>query len=300
MNGRTLRALGAIAPLSGALVVSCAAGEVGAGAGESCQTRSDCALAFVCIDNACALPGSPRPDQGGAGESCRARSDCAVGLSCVANVCVSIDSGADPTGKSCYPIECSIQDDCCQDFVPSPNCPQYEADCNADPAYCLTYRLLCECNRGCEEEICVDTPPGCEANAECTSFLEPFCVDGHCRECSQHGDCPDETDRCIDGVCQAPCTLDEHCPLLYACQAGECVEVGCSTDLECYFLLGDHLATCGSDGQCLVPCVTTLECAEFHVCHQGSCVFVGCNTDEECRIYLGLEEESGDVQAVCK
>ncbi|MBI4951312.1 MAG: hypothetical protein HY908_04710 [Myxococcales bacterium] len=221
-------------------------------------------------------------------------------MSCVASVCVALGSGAAPTGKSCYAVECATKDDCCQGFVPSPNCPQYLADCEADPAYCLTYRLLCECNRDCEAELCVDTPPGCASSAECTSFLEPFCVAGHCHECSQHGDCASETDRCIDYTCRPPCTLDEHCPLLHACQAGECVEVGCSTDLECYFLLGDPRAKCAPSASCLVPCLTSLECAEFYTCHEGSCAFVGCNTDEECRIYLGLAEEQGDAHAVCK
>lgn len=284
------------------LALSCSADEeeVLGAAGESCVARSDCGSGLSCIDNVCIAPDSPLPDRGGVGESCRARDDCATGLACVAGVCTSVDDGAEPSAKSCYKVECSSKDDCCADFVPSPGCDQYEADCQADPAYCLTYRLLCECNRDCEEDLCVDTPPGCATSAECTSFLEPHCVEGRCRECAEHGDCPGETDRCIEGSCQAPCTINEHCPLLHACQSGECVEVGCTTDLECHFLLDEHRATCGPDGECLVPCLTTLECADFHVCHQGSCVFVGCNTDEECRIYLGLAEELSDVRAVCR
>ena len=280
------------------LFASC--GPLAGGIGESCRARGDCDADLACIDSVCVVAGTASGDRGGVGESCRAREDCAAGLACVANVCVQVGEGDVVTGKQCFAVECGDAADCCQDFVPSPNCPQYEADCNTDPAYCLTYRLLCECNRDCQAELCGDTPPGCASSAECTSFLEPFCVDGHCRECAQHADCPDETDRCVDGRCLAACTLDEHCPLFYGCQGGDCVEVGCTSDLECHFFLGDPRAACGADGSCLVPCVTSLECPEFFVCSGGSCLFAGCNTDEECRVYLGLAEETGSIEAVCR
>lgn len=268
--------------------------------GESCTARRDCAGGLACIGNVCVDPANPgSPAQGGLGESCLARNDCAAGLACIANVCVPEKTGPAPTAKSCYEVECASKDDCCQDFVPSPGCDKYKADCDADPAYCLTYRLFCECNRDCESELCVDTPPGCAAHAECVSLLTPLCVNGRCAECAQHGDCPGEQDRCVDGECQPPCALNEHCPILHACQDGECVEVGCATDRECFFLTKDSRSICAS-GECLVPCTHHAECADFQVCHEGTCVFVGCENDAECRAYLGLSEQQGDVKAVCK
>lgn len=214
-------------------------------------------------------------------------------------MCVTGSGAAVTSSKSCHKIECATKDDCCKGFAPSPGCDKFKQDCETDPAYCLTYHTFCECNRACEAELCVDKPPGCTASAECSSLLTPFCSNGVCSECAEHADCPGESDKCIGGECQAPCTLNEHCPLLSECQNGQCVDVGCKTDKECYFLLGDTRATCKA-GECVVPCASNQECADFQACQDGECTFVGCDTDEECRIYLGLEDEVGQVKAVCK
>jgi hypothetical protein len=281
------------------LILAGGCGVDGGAEGETCAARSDCRDGLACIESRCTPSGQAPGSVGAAGESCRAREDCADGLACVANVCIPGGSERTPTRKSCVMVECSTKDDCCTEFVSAPGCDQYQQDCAADPAYCLTYRLLCECNRGCEDQLCVDTPPGCAADAECASFTAPYCVDGACRECAEHGDCLAEGDRCIEGVCQAPCTVDEQCPLFSACSAGECVEVGCTSDLECVFFLGDTRATCG-DAECRVPCASSLECAAVEVCFEGACIFVGCETDSECRAFFGLENEPSDVEAVCQ
>lgn len=268
--------------------------------GESCAARRDCAAGLACVSNVCLDPkigaGSPL---GGPGESCEAKNDCGSGLACFAHVCVTASSGSVTSAKSCYKVECASKADCCEGFLPSPGCDKFKQDCDTDPAYCVTYRTFCECNRACQAELCVDTPPGCKSNAECTSLLTPYCSAGVCAECSEHADCKGENEKCIAGKCQPPCTQNEHCPLLSACQNGQCVEVGCATDKECFFLLKDPRAVC--DGaECQVPCSYDQECAEFQVCKEGSCTFVGCDSDEECRVYLGLEEQVGEVKAVCK
>ncbi len=217
----------------------------------------------------------------------------------MAFVCVSEKRNITPSAKSCYKVECAAADDCCKDFTPSLGCDKFKADCDADPAYCLTYHTFCECNRTCDAELCVDSPPLCTSNDECTSFLAPFCVSGSCAECAQNGDCPGESDQCLSGKCKPPCSQNEQCPLLHSCQNGECVESGCTTDKECYFLLGDSRAACDA-GECRLPCQSSSECSAFDVCQDGVCVFVGCDTDEECRAYLGLERRTGAVKAVCK
>lgn len=61
----------------------------------------------------------------------------------------------------------------------------------------------------------------------------------------------------------------------------------------------DTRATCDS-GKCSVPCVYSEDCPDFEVCDGGKCVFVGCNTDAECRAYFDLENQTGNIKAVCK
>lgn len=268
--------------------------------GESCTARRDCGAALACVANVCIDPETGAGSMfGGAGESCDAKNDCGPNLACIAHVCVAASTSTEITGKACYKVECATKDDCCKDFSPSPGCDKFKQDCETDPAYCLTYRTYCECNRACEAELCVDTPPGCKSSAECGSLLAPFCNAGVCSECAEHADCAGENDKCIAGKCQAPCTQNEHCPVLWACQNGQCVEVGCNTDKECFFLLKDSRATCNA-GECLVPCTYNQECGDFQVCKDGACTFVGCETDAECRVYFGLAEEVGGVKAVCK
>lgn len=300
---RLLRvALGVVALSLGYSLVGCgsspspALGE----AGESCTARRDCAAGLQCIEQTCVDPANPDTSRlGGVGESCRARNDCAVGLACVADVCVNGTVSIKPSAKSCYKVECTTKADCCADFQPSPSCAEYKQQCDADPAYCLTYRTFCQCNKDCQNQLCVDTPPSCKSNAECTSLATPFCVEGACHECAQPSDCPVDTDRCVHGNCVAPCTADAQCPLFSECQNGTCVDVGCKTDRECVFFMKDTRATCDS-GKCSVPCVYSEDCPDFEMCDGGKCVFVGCNTDAECRAYFGLQNETGNIKAVCK
>jgi hypothetical protein len=277
-------------------------------AGESCTARRDCAGGLACIEQVCVDPSADAGvpgRRGGVGESCRATNDCESGLACLGNVCAPAEVGLSVTGMGCYRVECETKDECCADFRPSPSCPLYEMDCDADPIYCPTYRSLCLCNRDCQDSLCVDLPPPCESHAECVSFIAPFCVAGVCSECAEHGDCAGESDRCVGGVCQAPCSRDEQCPLLHACQDGECVEVGCGSDRECAFLRRDERAVC-RDGGCSVPCARDADCAtspgsdSFQVCEAGECVFVGCESDAECRALLGLSETFDRARAVCR
>ena len=267
--------------------------------GESCVARRDCNAGLACIGNVCVDGKDPTSGLGSLGESCRAKNDCAPGLACIANVCQKGSISLTPSDKHCEKIECATKDDCCEDFVPSPGCDKYKQDCDADPTYCATYRTFCECNRGCENALCVNTPPGCKDSKECTSFATPFCVAGTCRECAQHGDCTGEKDRCIAGVCKPPCSVNENCPLLSECRDGECVEVGCKSDKECVFLLKQDGASC-SDGVCRAPCTFDAECDTFEACRDGACVFVGCDTDAECRAFFDMENEPAGVRAVCQ
>lgn len=239
--------------------------------------------------------------RGIAGESCRARNDCADGLACLREVCIPAGTDLSVTGRACYRVECDGDADCCASFVPDPNCSVYEADCQADPSDCEAFHALCQCNRACDAELCVDVGPSCSDDLECPAFTTPFCVSSRCVQCREHGDCVGENARCVEGTCKDPCATDENCPLLHACEAGVCVASGCQTDRECAFVLGDDRARC-AEGACFVGCEDNAECdsASFEVCHQGRCTFAGCETDAECRALLGLSETNGSVRAECR
>ncbi len=241
----------------------------------------------------------------GKGESCQAKNDCEPGLSCLMDVCREVDVSLNRVPKECHRVECGSREDCCQAFVPNANCPTYEMNCATDPIFCNTYRSLCVCGQDCVEEQCVAAAPGCRSNAECTSTQTPYCVEGKCRQCNDDTACAGTGARCAEGVCMAACTQDENCPLLHACKDGICVETGCQSDRECAFLTRNQLAVC-VESECATPCTSDDECVAmtesrgFEVCDMGMCVFVGCENNAECRALLGLENERGKAQAVCR
>jgi hypothetical protein len=274
--------------------------------GDSCVSRRDCAAGLLCLSGACARASAgtePGGRYSGVGESCRASNDCAPDLACVNSSCTRRTLSLAQTGKQCHRVECEEPDDCCADFTPNANCDAYRENCEIDPVFCNTYRSLCECNRTCEDELCVAAAPGCTQSGECTSGQTPFCVEGRCRQCERDGNCPGAGTRCAGGVCMAACGADGQCPALHECRDGECVEVGCRTDRECVFITGDALSSC-EDGECRTPCDADSDCSgteqRFHVCLQGQCVFAGCENDAECRAVLGLFSRTDTSRAVCR
>ena len=294
-------------------------GTSGASEGGTCGARRDCAPGLACIDETCQVV-SQGTDVSSSrysvkGESCQATNDCEPGLACLMGMCRSVDVSISRAPKNCYRVECGVKEDCCQAFVPNPNCAAYEANCAMDPVFCNTYRSLCLCAQDCVEEQCIAAAPGCKSNAECPSTQTPYCVEGKCRQCDRDAACATAGSKCSDGVCKAACVMNENCPLLHACEDGVCVETGCKSDRECAFLTKNQAAVCGDDGECEIPCEADAECVGmvtamgpgmvsasrgFEVCEMGKCVFVGCETHSECRALLGIENERGQVQAVCR
>lgn len=279
------------------------------GVGESCTARRDCAAGLRCLDRICQA-GAEGDDRlvpamassgpfGNLGESCSARNDCDEGLSCIQSTCRSDSSGIARTAKSCDRVECDTGDDCCAGFVPNPDCPVFEANCAMDPVFCNTFNNLCVCARDCRENLCVGATPGCENDGECTSSQTPYCVEGGCRQCRDDSNCGGAL-KCIAGLCEAPCVRDEQCPFLFACQEGDCVEVGCRSKRECFFITRDDRVDC-LGAECVVPCRRDADCSEdFQVCDRGQCTFIGCETDAECRAALGLENSNDVVTARCR
>ena len=277
--------------------------------GESCGARRDCNAGLACVGGSCQVmsvgSSGSSTRYSGKGESCEVTNDCTSGLSCVMGMCRVLDVSLPQVPKSCVRVECATKTDCCQSFVPNANCPTYEMNCAMDPIFCNTYRSLCTCGQDCVEELCVAAAPGCKSNSECTSTQTPFCVEGKCRQCDGDAACAGTGSKCSQGVCMAACKQDENCPLLHGCQNGVCVETGCKSDRECAFMSKNQLAVC-TDGECEVPCDVDGECMGsmetrgFERCEMGKCVFVGCESNRECRALLGLENERGNVQAVCR
>src|SRR5690606_23444710 len=122
----------------------------------------------------------------------------------------------------------------------------------------------------------------------------PLCDDGTCVECRGAADC--SFDRvCMSGRCETPCKSDANCGTFEACQAGECLYVGCRSDRECHLLPSVEVAglPAGTDprllrchteagiGRCIVPCQTDAQCPPTEVCAGGVCEYIGCEFDSE-------------------
>ncbi|MDD9940396.1 MAG: hypothetical protein OXU20_04940 [Myxococcales bacterium] len=280
------------------------------GVGESCTARRDCLGGLRCIGRICqasvdeeerTVPIQAAPGEfSNRGESCDARNDCAEGLSCIDTVCREDSHGIARSAKSCDRVECEQSEDCCADFIPHPDCTTFEANCAMDPIFCNTFTNLCMCARECRENLCVGAAPGCESDDECVSAQTPYCVDRACRQCREDDNCGEGL-KCIQGLCEAPCVRDEQCPLLYSCDDGECVETGCKSKRECYFVTRDGRVDC-IDGDCVVPCMRDADCTSgsFQICDRGQCLFVGCETDAECRAALDLQSTNQRVTARCR
>jgi hypothetical protein len=161
------------------------------------------------------------------------------------------------------------------------------------------------CDLVCQDERCV-TNTTCASDEDCLNTPQtPYCAAGQCVQCTNTIDCNETlSEECLDGVCRAPCTLNEECGLFENCDAasGKCVETdGCISDTQCILWLSQNttgtsqydsrLAKClPSDDDpllkvCKIPCENDAQCAQFEVCVSGYCKFIGCSDNEECRAY---------------
>ncbi len=295
------------------------------GAGESCTSRRDCQEGLGCFDNTCLAKapddagvsvGLTRPsDRSQLGESCLVRNDCEDGLACVGGYCIDDNIDIEVSTKSCVRVECEKTEDCCLDYQPvSSSCDFWESQCNTDTdpfsTYCNYHELYCTCNDICKESLCVTPDLVCVRDEDCSTVFLPFCVNTGCVECKTNTDCLGENDRCDEGNCTPPCKNNEQCPLMHACQEGLCVEVGCTTDRECFLLTYDPKSSC-RETKCQTPCVRDEDCTmvttgmtmpdPFQICDNEFCVFMGCQTDEECRILENIANvDNSNERIVCQ
>lgn len=109
----------------------------------------------------------------------------------------------------------------------------------------------------------------CEANDHCASGLS-----------------------CVDLVCRAKANADGGSGTDGGaeCRERQCVEVGCQSDPQCFFLTRDEKTRCAA-GQWVTGCSNDIERVRAgQACVEGSCAFVGRQSDAECREALGLAD----------
>jgi hypothetical protein len=271
-------------------------------------TLLDCSSSICTSDTVCGSGTCPASTCSLDGEACQVTADCEL------NTCNTAST----------PDLCSISGADCSSITCTTNlCPTTYCDCtnpDYDPENPICSDPDCEgiCGFACEEERCV-VDDSCDIDADCVAVTTPFCDDsGTCVECLTSEDCgEDEEVECVAGRCGPECEVDTQCALFEACQANECVYVGCQSNRECVLSATDadpthdpRLAKCNVEngiGTCVFPCEIDAQCAPTEVCLEGVCEYIGCETDGECKTIAGLhntpiptEERPWVTTAVCR
>ena len=271
-------------------------------AGESCARRADCGSGLLCIAQVCVESSQSsmpmRATLGERGESCQAANDCQPNLACIMNRCVTAESSIAVQAKQCFRVQCELDEDCCKNFVAPLNCPMWKMSCSAgDTAACASFNASCMCSLQCQNSLCAAVRK-CSVDSDCAVATER-CFAGACAQCATDGDCKMSGQRCVSSICRAGCDRNEQCPLFFECKSGECSEVGCKSDRECYFSTKNSLARC-VEKKCATPCTSDAQCPDLQVCRDSRCAFVGCESNEECRVLLNLAGQPGNDRAVCR
>lgn len=246
----------------------------------SCTSDSEC-NGGSCGTGSCSTSGS----------SCTSDTDCmdtCVGSFCSVSGLSCITDGDCFSSGTCVGRSCSCQN------------PQYDP---TNPV-CSNPDCTDTCTLRCVEERCV-ADSSCDQDSDCFARGLTLCDGGRCVACVEDDDCDVEGgETCVDNECVEPCTQNEECPLFHACEGGECVEKGCSSNRECVLAASQtgsgedaRLAQCLPSDEdpdvkvCKVPCENDGACSQFEICDSGFCKFIGCESDEECRSFLGIENE---------
>lgn len=299
--------LGNLLVFSGLLVgTACNVGASGTPglAGESCESRLDCAAELACFVGICAdsqAAAAALLELGQQGESCTRRADCREPLACVANVCVqdptsaesaggmtttgSAEGGTGETGLAGVGEACALPEDC-----------QAGLDCIAN--ICMAGDHVDPDGHGGKGESC-RTSRDCAAPLVCirgTCGPADFDVEPTNKECvliaceEPKDCCPPPPSSCdtLDELCEAEkeagmegpacaeferlCVCDENA---WSCKDDRCVaETPCGTDEEC-------IAGVCEAGKC-VACSVDEDCPlQDQACVDNSCV-AGCDNDSQC------------------
>jgi hypothetical protein len=269
----------------------------------SCAATGACGGGGVCTPGTCNIVGG----------ACMAASDC-LDTCAATGFCTKSTTTACELDTDCLYYTYNTQAACNNRTCNCQN-PEYDpfdpicTDEDCDPSAVCLLR--------CQDELCLKDN-SCETATDCLAIGLPICDDGRCVQCTEDAECDeDENETCENGQCQKPCEHDEECGLFEACNAGECVYVGCNDDKECILAAarglegvggsnGGGISSGGDDPRlfkclpseadatintCKIPCENDGSCGQFQVCDKGYCKFIGCDTDEQCRAYLGIANQ---------
>lgn len=264
---------------------------------EKCSSRASTCLQKLpgCIEKECTRSAECAGGGVCVGQCAVSAGECRGNVDCLANKCIdgkcSINftvcaSDAECTANTCAGGGCSCE---------NPNYSPLDPVCSDEECAGL-------CLWSCEESRCV-IPTSCNTSDDCFGS-RPQCVDGSCVECSISSDCSFGK-ICLSGSCETACQDDAQCGQFEACQAGECIYVGCRSHRECTLIpdvrslalpvgIDPRLLRChteGGVGRCVIPCQTDSQCATSEVCSDGLCKYIGCETNEECATILGVHEQ---------
>jgi hypothetical protein len=245
---------------------------------KACTRSSDCAGGGVCSGHCLISSG-----------------ECSGNIDCLANKCISGSCSINFTA-------CSTDADCAANTCSGGNC-----NC-ANPSYTPTKPVCSDpacdglCLWACEDSRCV-IPTVCSTDDDCFGS-KPHCEQGECVECTDSTDC--SFDRiCRKNSCETRCQNDANCALFEACQAGECIYVGCRSDRECSLIpdvnalelppgLDPRALRCHTEnrvGTCVIPCENDSQCAVTETCEGGLCKYIGCENDSECKAIVGAQDK---------
>jgi len=259
------------------------------------------------------------------GFTCMTASDChdvcvaATGTCSLSNVACTLDTQCTyyqyNAGQTCGGRIC--------------NCANPVFD-QSDPL-CTNEDCLNVCNLRCQDKLCVEDD-SCETDLDCPATAS-ICDGGVCVECTADDECEEDNDEtCENGFCRRGCEFNEECGVFEECdtQSGDCVYVGCKSNLACILAAGRGQTGVGGSGNvsvgsgddarlyvclesevdpsigvCRIPCENDGNCSQLEVCEAGYCKFVGCVDHVDCRIYLGIanqivtENKPYVTEAVC-
>lgn len=238
------------------------------GRGESCRAKNDCAPPLACVDATCQMVDLPlgHTTKSCHRVECAAQSDCCAGFVPHERCDVYKENCAtDPIFCNTYRSLCECRKECVDQLcVDEPPGCKSSAECTSEQTpHCVDGKCgQCDtdaaCGRSdarCVQGMCIGA---CTADEQCPALQR--CRDGVCKEsgCESHRECAFLTKSpralCTQQKCQVPCEVDRDCNReaerdddadestsdlgFQVCRQGQCVFVGCESDVECRALLG--------------------------------------------------------------
>jgi hypothetical protein len=227
------------------------------GRGESCQAKNDCAGDLVCLMSVCrdvevALSRTPKSCHL---VECASKDDCCAAFTPNANCATyKMNCDTDPIFCNTYRSLCECSKECTDEqcVAAAPGCMS-NAECTSQQTpYCVSSKCRqCDGDTACPgagnkcvEGVCM---AACTIDENCP--LLHACQDGACVDtgCKSDRECAFITKNsravCLEKKCQAPCDVDADCMAdkntkgFQVCEQGQCLFVGCETDVECRALL---------------------------------------------------------------